>query len=176
MSRSNAGLVAAAEQEGAVEIYGTTDRREVAALLDGFRRRYPNLRVDYAELLSDEIHARIAGGSSTADIAWSSAMDLQIKLVNDGFAQSYASPEAVNLPSWAVWRQQAFGTTIEPVVMVYNTRLLPAAAVPDSHAALQRLLTEQPAIYQGRLATYDPERSGVGFLFLTQDVEIARRS
>jgi len=171
-----AGIVAAAEREGALEVHGTTDRREVGALLDGFRARYPALRVDYAELGSDELAARIAAGASSADLAWSSAMDLQIRLVNDGFAQSYASPEAANLPAWAVWRQQAFGTTIEPVVTVYNARLLARAAVPRSHAELTRLLSEQPATYQGRLATYDPERSGVGFLLLTQDIDIARRN
>jgi len=37
-------------------------------------------------------------------------------------------------------------------------------------------LQERPETYQGRLATYDPERSGVGFLLLTQDIGTARRN
>jgi iron(III) transport system substrate-binding protein len=171
-----AQMAAAAAREGALEVHGTTDRREVAELLAGFRALHPGLRVDYVELGSEELYDRIASGGATADLAWSAAMDLQIKLVNDGFAQAYASPEAARLPPWAVWRQQAYGTTVEPVVMVYNTRLLAPADVPRSHADLTRLLTERPEVYQGRLATYDPERSGVGFLLLTQDIGTARRN
>jgi iron(III) transport system substrate-binding protein len=100
-------------------------------------------------------------------------MDLQIKLVNDGYAQAYASPEKPNLPAWAIWKNEAWGTTGEPVVMVYNKRLMPAADVPQTRADLERLLTNNPA-YRGKVATFNPERSGVGFLYITQDLQVTR--
>lgn len=96
-------------------------------------------------------------------------MDLQMKLVADRYAQPYESPELGKLPAWAVAEKQAFGTTLEPLVFVYNKRLLPADAVPASHADLARLLREKPSVFKGKIAMYDAEKSGVGFLLTTQD-------
>src|SRR5262249_27658617 len=116
--------------------------------------------------------AEAAGGAGTADFLGSSAMALQLQLGHGGNAQAYTSPETAHLPKWAVWQNQAFGTTFEPVTMTYNKRLLPQDAVPSSHADLTRLLKEKPAVYKGKLATFDPEKSGVGFLMMTQDLKV----
>jgi hypothetical protein len=56
-------------------------------------------------------------------------------------------------------------------VFAYNKRLLPPAEVPKTHADLERLLRTHPA-YAGKVATYDPERSAAGFLYITQDLQI----
>jgi iron(III) transport system substrate-binding protein len=149
----------------------------VAELLRDFRSMYPQLNVEYADLNSTELYSRfiaeVAAKEGAADILWSSAMDLQIKLVNDGYAQAYASPEKPNLPAWAIWKNEAWGTTAEPVVMVYNKRLMPAADVPQTRADLERLLINNPA-YAGKVAMMNPERSGVGFLYITQDLQVTR--
>ena len=97
-------------------------------------------------------------------------MDLQMKLVNDGYAQTYVSPEAEALPSWAIWANQAYGVTAEPVVIAFNKQKLPRDGVPRSHAELTRLLTADAELYRGKVATFDPERSGVGLLFLSEDI------
>ncbi len=86
-----------------------------------------------------------------------------------GYALRYASPEARRIPTWAVWKDEAFGTTYEPIGFVYNARLLPPSEAPDSHASLVKQLRERPERYRGKIAAYDPERSGIGFLLLTQD-------
>jgi iron(III) transport system substrate-binding protein len=96
-------------------------------------------------------------------------MDLQMKLANDGYAQRYASPEARRIPTWAVWKDEAFGTTYEPIGFAYHKRALAPDEVPDSHAALVKLLRAHPERWRGRVATYDPQRSGIGFLLATQD-------
>jgi iron(III) transport system substrate-binding protein len=96
-------------------------------------------------------------------------MDLQIKLAIDGRAMTYASPEIAGLPEWAVFRNQAYGTTLEPFVFAYNTRLLPADAVPQTHADLARLLRERGDLFRGKVTAYNPEQSGLGFLAMTQD-------
>ena len=63
-------------------------------------------------------------------------MDLQVKLAADGYALTYASPEIPSLPKWAVWKDQAYGTTYEPITFVYNKRLVPAERrAAGSHAA-----------------------------------------
>jgi iron(III) transport system substrate-binding protein len=175
--RSYANCVMEANQEGRLSIYSTTDALEVAELLRDFRALYPQIVVDYADINSTELYSRfiaeVAAKEGTADLLWSSAMDLQIKLVNDGYAQAYASPEKPNLPAWAIWKNEAYGITAEPVVMVYNKRLVPAADVPRTRVDLERLLANNPA-YDGKVAMMNPERSGVGFLYITQDLQVTR--
>ena len=85
-------------------------------------------------------------------------MDLQVKLVADGHAATYASPEIPGLPKWAVWKNQAYGTTYEPITFVYNKRLVPEADVPKDHTALLKLLKAKPDSYKGKVTAYDPEK------------------
>ncbi len=166
-------VITAAEKEGKIVIYSTTDSAAAAPLLKDFGALYPKVTVEYNDMNSTEVYNRFvseaAAGSGSADLLWSSAMDLQIKLANDGYAQEYASPEASNLPSWAVWKSEAFGTTFEPLVFVYNKRLLKPEEVPQSHADLIKTLKANPEKFKGKVTSYDPERSGLGFLLITQD-------
>ena len=111
----------------------------------------------------------------TMDLAWSSAFDLQPKLVNDDFAQVHVSPER------RPFRRGRLATRSvrhdgRASRHPYNKRLLPGDPVPATHADFTRLLTSHADMLQGKVATYDPERSGTGFLFLTQDLEITRHT
>lgn len=166
-------IVAAAHEEASVVVYSTTDLSTAAALIRDFELCYPGIKVDYQDLNSAELHRRFLAETQaqrpSADVLWSSAMDLQMKLANDDFAQRYKSPEVASLPDWAVWRDTAFGTTFEPAVIVYNKRFVTGADIPETHADLVRLLSSQSAKYAGNVTTYDIEKSAVGFLFATQD-------
>ncbi len=170
-----AKIVDAAKKEGKLVVYSTTDAASSGALLKDFQSLYPDVQVEYSDLNSTELYNRFiaeaAAGSGTADVLWSSAMDLQVKLVHDGQALTYASPEIPALPKWAVWKDQAYGTTYEPITFVYNKRLVPAEDVPQDHAALLKLLTTKTDAYKGKITAYDPERSGVGYLFVNQDIK-----
>jgi len=169
-----AATVAAAEQEGAVAVYSTTDSASADALLKDFRALYPKLQIKFYDLNSTEVYNRYlsetAANAETADVLWSGSIDLQLKLVADGHALTYRSPEAGKMPKWAVHEDRAFGTTFEPLVIAYNKRLLPADAVPKSHGDLLRLLKEKPQLFAGgKLTTYDPEKSGFAFMLMTHD-------
>ena len=172
--RSYAQIIEAAKQEGRLSIYSTTDAREVQELINDFRSLYPEINVEYADLNSTEIYSRfiaeVAAREGSADFLWSSAMDLQIKLVNDGYAQPYASPEKAALPDGSVWKNEAYGTTGEPIVFAYNKRLMPKEDVPQNHAELTDLLRRKPDFYREKITSYNPVKSGVGFLYITQDV------
>lgn len=164
-----------ARHEGVVVVYAATDLEVVKPVIEDFEALHPGVRVQYHDMHSAELHARVVDearrGVAGADVVWSSAMDLQVKLVNDGHAQPHRSAETAALPRWAVWKDEAFGTTYEPAVIVYNKHLLGTTEVPDSHAELIRLLDRDPAPLRGRIATYDPERSGLGLLLHTQDAQ-----
>ena len=96
-------------------------------------------------------------------------MDLQVKLVADGYALAYESPEQPSLPEWADWKDQAYGTTAEPLAIVYNKRLVPEGEVPNSDAELLKLLDGKTDAYNGKATAYDHRTLGAGFLQLTQD-------
>jgi iron(III) transport system substrate-binding protein len=169
-------LVAGAHKEGKIVIYSSTDSASAEPLLQDFKSLYPFLQLEYNDLNTTEIYNRFvaesAAGTGTADLLWSSAMDLQLQLATKGSALTYASPEISGLPKWAVWQNQAYGTTFEPVSIAYNKRLLPADAVPQSHTDLLRVLKEKPDVFKDKIATFDPEKSGVGFLMMTQDAKV----
>ena len=160
-------------------VKGTTDNSEVAGLIAEFMKRNPEVLVQYSKVLSTELFDDVvkpSGAKGAADVIWSSSMDLQIKLANDGYAAEYRSPEAEGIPGWARWKDRAYGITAEPVVIVYNKRLLHEGLVPKDHADLLRLLTDHLPVFRGKIATYDPELSGTGLLFITQDVRITAQT
>lgn len=169
-----ADIVTAANREGKVVVYSVTSA--VPLLLEDFQKLYPGVKLEYHALDTTPLYDRIVSESAngnTADVVWSSAMDLQIKLVSDGYAQAYASPEASKLPGWAIWRNEAFGTTSEPVGLVYNKRLLAAQEVPQDRATLMRLLKSQPTRFGNKVVAFDPEKSGLGYMLMTQDASVS---
>lgn len=172
--QSYANDIVAAHKEGRLKIWSVTDSKRVAPLLAGFRRLYPGIALEYVELPAHDLYHRFVqeadSGKRTADLLWSSAMDLQIKLVNDGYSQPYVSPERPNLPGWAVWKNEAWGITAEPIVFGYNRNLTRRYRdLPRTHPGMVRFLNENARALHGKVATYDPAVSAVGYLYLAQD-------
>jgi ABC-type Fe3+ transport system substrate-binding protein len=154
-------------------IYSSTDVERIEPLIEAFQKKLPRMTIDYHELDTLEIQQRIidetATEKPTADLTLSSAMDLQIKLVNDGYSAPFFSKETDALPSWANWRNEAFGFTYEPAVIIYNQALAPELIRVNSRFELAKMLNEQKTKMRNRVVTYDPEQSGLGYLFGTQD-------
>lgn len=167
-----------AEREGRLVIWSSTDRPVMQALLRDFRSKHPSIAIDYRDMPASPVHklieARARRGDKLPDFLWTSGMDLQIKLVNDGYALRYVSPQRPALPDWANWKNEAWGVTAEPIVMVYNRLLLPEDMRPTSHESLLRLLESRPLTLRDRVATYDVVNSAVGYLYLSQDAAVSR--
>ena len=160
----------AAASARALRVLATTDRPIAQPLIEAFEQRHPGQAVDYQQVGSVEAYERfVHSGGQAADVVWSSAMDLQIKLVNDGLALPYRSPHATQLPAWAIWRHEAYATTWEPVSFAYDRRRLADGEVPRTHGALTETLQADPARFDGRVASYDIERSGIGYMLAAQD-------
>ncbi len=169
-----AKIIENAKKEGKVVLYSATDAKAAESLIKDFSALYPGVKVEYNDMNSTEVYSRFiseaAAGGATADVLWSSAMDLQVKLVSDGYGLTYKSPETGAIPAWANWKDSAYGTTFEPAVFVYNKRLVPANEVPTTHAEFAKLITTNLDKYKDKVTTYDVEKSGVGFMFITQDL------
>lgn len=166
----------ARHDEGAastLHILSTTDVEAMEGLIRGYQVRHPQVAVIYDQATSREVYEAVEQDvtmdGSPYDLAISSAMDLQIKLVNDGRARRHVSVATSRLPRWATWRDGIFGFTREPAVMVYNPAAFAGIPVPQSHFELLNLLRRAPELFKGRIATYDPNVSGLGYLFATQD-------
>ncbi len=170
-----AQTIAAANKEGKVVVYSALDTKAAQPLLRDFNALYPNVKVEYNDMNSTELYNRFiaeqAAGQGGADVMWSSAMDLQVKLVDDGHAMTYASPEVKALPSWSVYKNQAYGTTFEPAVFIYNKRLVTGDEIPQDHASFTKIITTKADKFKGKVTTYDIEKSGVGFMFVVQDTK-----
>lgn len=173
-------LIDGAKKEGKLIVYSTTDTALIKPLIKDFEAEYPGVNVEYNDMNSTELYNRFisenAANSTSADVVWSSAMDLQVKFVNDGYAASYESPEISSIPKWAHFQSQAYGTTYEPLVFVYNKRLVKPEEVPHTRAEFIKLLKTNPAKFKGKVTTFDIEKSGVGFNLLTQDYRVGGSS
>src|SRR5574338_502852 len=122
-------IIEAAKQEGKVVVYGATDAAAANPLIKDFEAMYPGVKVEYNDMNTTELYNRLisekAAGAGSADVTWSSAMDLQVKLVE----------------------------------------------MPQTHADLPKMLGIDR--FKGKLTSYDIEKSGVGFLLITQDAKAA---
>jgi len=123
---------------------------------------------------SPSASATAAGSPSASvrpspDLIISSSMDLQTKLVNDGYAQPHVSPETTALPDWARWRNEVFSIGGEAMTIVYNTHAMTAHDAPRSRQQLLAMLRDPARLLQGKIGTYDVAHSGIGYMAATQD-------
>ncbi|MFC3180740.1 ABC transporter substrate-binding protein [Cypionkella sinensis] len=155
-------------------IYSTLDNRLAEPLIAAFQAEHTGVAVRYEDLLAGEISARVIAeteaSAPTADFVFSSAMDMQIKLANDGYAQAVDVPAAQGWPDWANWQDTAFALTFEPGVLVYHKPSFPDGP-PTSRLELMQWLRNAPPDMRSKIGTYDIERSAVGYLFLARDTE-----
>jgi iron(III) transport system substrate-binding protein len=156
-------------------VYSSLDEPLAKPMIDGFQAANPDVTVSYEDMLTGEIYDRIVretdAGKKTADFAFSSAMDLQVKLANDGYAQASDLPMSDRWPEWANWRNTVYALTFEPAVFVYNKPSFQNEAPPSTRAEFIEFLQKHGDSIHGRIGTYDIERSGVGFLFMSRDQE-----
>ena len=158
-----------------LKVYSSLDEPLALPMISGFQEANPDVAVSYEDMLTGEIYDRIVAetdsGQKTADFAFSSAMDLQVKLSNDGYAQRSDLPMSGSWPQWANWRNTAYALTFEPAVFVYHKPSFLNQTPPDTRAQFVDYLQHKGEAVFGRIGTYDIERSGVGFLFMARDQE-----
>jgi two-component system sensor histidine kinase TctE len=152
-------------------IVGTTDTPLFAAFIEAFQVQRPEVSVIYEETDTLPMYRQFLDGTldPKPDLMVSSAADLQVKLANDGYALAYDSPYLDDLPAWARWRNEVFGFTFEPAVIIYNRDLVSEDEVPRTHLEFAELLENETERFSGKVATYDISVSGAGYLLAAQD-------
>lgn len=152
-----------------LRILSTADIDVFEPIIMEFQRLNPSINIEYVVSSSAQLMKAIYTEAATFDLAISSAMDLQTKLANDGFAQLYSSDATATLPSWAKWRNQIFGFTQEPAVLVISETAFADIPIPSTREELIEVLRDHPDHFKGRIGTYDVRTAGLGYLFATQD-------
>lgn len=149
-----------------LRIISSTDTDLFAPLLEAFVAQNPDVRIEYLVTGTADIDRRFRAAPAAFDITISSAMDLQLKLANDGYA---LVQDDMLHPAWAQWRQSLFAFTSEPAAIVVNRAAFEGQPIPQTRQALIEALRARPEVFQGRIGTYDIRQSGLGYLFATQD-------
>jgi len=162
-------LFAGGSGDQVVSILSTTDTIVFEPVILAFQARNPDIGVSYTVSSTQEVYRAIVEEAAPFDLVVSSAMDLQIKLANDGLARPHVSQTVEALPDWAIWREHLFAFSQEPVVLLLRRDAFGDLALPQDRSGLIETMRQQRALFDGRIGTYDPHRSGAGYLFATQD-------
>jgi iron(III) transport system substrate-binding protein len=152
-----------------LSIISTADIKYFAPMIELFLERYPNHGIDYSVVSSTDVMKVMYSKQTSYDLIISSAMDLQVKLANDGFARTYKPKTDITVPSWSVWNNMIFGFTQEPAAIVISKTAFKDNDFPKTRQELINKLRESPDRFKSRMGTYDLRRSGLGYLFATQD-------
>jgi iron(III) transport system substrate-binding protein len=152
--------------EQTLRIISSTDTSLFAPIIESFVSEYPNVAVEYLVTGTADIDRLFRVTPDAFDLVISSAMDLQLKIANDGLARPVSN---VPLPSWAQWRQSLFAFTSEPAAIVINREAFRGHPIPNTRQELIKALRARPEIFHGRVGTYDVRQSGLGYLFATHD-------
>ena len=80
---------APAGEQQVLLIDAATDRALMEPLILDFQKIAPSVTVAYTDFQTRDLYERTASGDTNADLIISSASDLQVKLINDGFSQPY---------------------------------------------------------------------------------------
>lgn len=155
----------------------TTDISIFGPVVEAFVQTRPGVRVRFEqwgsnplyELTRQECHE----GTPEADVVISSGVHQMVQLVNEACAAAHRSRLTEQLPDELNWRDELWGITREPAVIVYNRTLVPPGDVPRTRFDLLDLLRPSNTPYAGKVATYDIEESGLGYLFAFADSQEA---
>jgi iron(III) transport system substrate-binding protein len=164
-------------ERGRLVINGATDVEAMEPLIRDFQETARDVAIDYTDYVTNDLYrdadAACRRQQPFGDILLSSSVDQLVKLANDGCALAHVSPETADVPTWANWRDEVFGFTFEPSVMVYHRDFVPPEDVPHTHGELTDLLRFKPDYYRGRIGTYDLRQSGIGYLLAFLDAQQA---
>lgn len=164
---------AAGEAATALVVRSTTDYLILRPALQAFVAKNPMVSVIYEQWGSNALYANslsaCKGEVAQADAVFSSAIHQMVDLVNRACASPYRSDLTAALAPSRIWRDELWGVTHEAAVIIYNTSLVPESEVPRTRFALLDLMRQRGQTYQDKIATYDIEASGLGYLFAFAD-------
>jgi len=159
-------IIEASKAENGLVIYSNMADNNWQPLLAGFKAAYPWIKVETLDLGSGTVHSRweaeAGSGSRTADILVSGANDRWASYGAEGKMLDYQSPELAHLPEFASLFPGVNVLSADPLVITYNTAILPDEQRPTGFASLVAAAEKDPSTFTGRITTYDAARNSFG--------------
>ncbi|WHZ36659.1 ABC transporter substrate-binding protein [Sagittula sp. MA-2] len=156
-----------------LDVRSTTDIDIIRPVMERFVEANPDLSVNYEQWGSNNLFRNsrdaCAGRIPAADAVLSSGVHQLVWLVNAACGHTYRSESTAALPASRRWRDELWGITEEPAVIIYNLGAFKGDDVPRSRFALLDMMRNRPDLLQRRIATYDIAASGLGYLFAHAD-------
>lgn len=163
------------ENHRILKVYGAADFSAIEPILKNFTMARDNLSILYKEFSTRELYKKVTETGDWPDVLLSPAMDLQVKLVNDGHALAFETEMSNKLPKWARWRNELYGFTYEPVAIAINQRILGSGGdVPKDRTALLNLIRAKDPLLRNKIGLLDLETVGLGYLMWANDSQQSR--
>ena len=157
------------DAEVKIQILSTADIEFFSPMINSFLEEHPKFAINYIVASSTQLFKEIKNGNHKFDLVISSAMDLQTKLVNDGYAVTHFPKINNTIPDWSTWNNRVFAFTQEPAAIVISNEVFKDLPKPKNRQEVISVLRNNSSIFESRLGTYDVRTSGLGYLFATQD-------
>lgn len=167
---------ALSQETGLLVIKGAADTSALKPLVLDFQEVEPHIAVEYTDFVTNDLYreADLAcrEEKNFGDLLISSSVDQMVKLANDGCAVPHVSAQTRAMENPANnWRDEVYGFTFEPSVIVYHSDFVSPQDVPHTRGELADLLRRKQEYYRRHVATYDLRQSGVGYLLAFLDAE-----
>lgn len=160
-----AKMIEASKAETGVNVYSIMSAQNWKPVLDGFRKKYPWIKVETLDL-SSEIWSRYYGekaaGARTADMVVSLGIGAWLEFVAKNEVKLYNSPEAGYVPSWSKPFPGVYSVSADPVLIVWNSKILPGKSFTTMAQVAE--LAADPK-FKGKLTTYNAELGSVTEVF-----------
>jgi len=152
-------------------ILAATDVTFMHPFITQYQELNPGVAVHYSDMLSTDLLSIALEScrrqTNVPDVYLSIATDHLVRLANDGCG--HEATFSLTVPSWREWRHEVFAFAIEPAVLVYNRMMFRDRAVPQTHLELIGALRSDAGFWNGKIGTYDINKSGVGFNYAEFD-------
>jgi iron(III) transport system substrate-binding protein len=158
-------IVEGSKKERNLFIYSSMSGFNWDATIETFNTHYPWIRVIVENTEPAGAFARynaeISENKPTADMIFSSDPVGWLKLVQDREVSIYSSPEDLYLPDTKKSGTGSYAVSSEPLVIIYNKKLVPAA--PKDMVELAGFVKNTFNEYKDQIAAPDIELSPAGF-------------
>jgi iron(III) transport system substrate-binding protein len=129
-------LVAKAQNERELNLYGTALAAHFDKFAEPFRRRYPFIKTQYSrttgEALTSKILREVSARQLSADVVLINNYTHRI-FMKRNIITAYSPPNAASFPPGFIDKQGYWvGFYLVPYAITYNTKLVPKAAAPAS--------------------------------------------
>ncbi|WP_165799517.1 ABC transporter substrate-binding protein [Sphingomonas oleivorans] len=154
-----AKLVEDSKKEPELLVYSNIAEYNWREILNGFKRKYPWVKVSALDIGPGEAFERYYSETSankkTADLIVSGAPDAWQRFVTNHEQAEYVSPESSKLPDWSRPFPGLYTLATDPMIIIYNKMLFKPSEYPESAKQLAAMAKADPARFRNRLTTYD---------------------